>query len=201
MNRSPKLKNRSGMTAIETAIILVAFVITAAAFTFLVLSAGFLAERSRADTSDGMQDVGSILQVEGDILAECNVTAKKVIGITFYVKLSQGSDPVDMVEDKLMMIYTNPRVNGVIYTYEKTGATTITEIMGDGDDRIEGGERWKITIDFSRVSSLPDFSGKAEDIYTQEYEVFQIEIRSITEPFLTVERVVPEVDEPVLIID
>ena len=37
-----KLNYRRGMTGLETAIILVAFVITAAAFAFVVLNMGFL---------------------------------------------------------------------------------------------------------------------------------------------------------------
>ncbi len=36
------LKNRRGVTGLETAIILVAFVITAAAFAFVILNMGFI---------------------------------------------------------------------------------------------------------------------------------------------------------------
>ena len=38
MNQVKMLKNRRGMTGLETAIILVAFVMTAAAFAFVVLT-------------------------------------------------------------------------------------------------------------------------------------------------------------------
>jgi len=42
------MKNESGITALETAIILIAFVVVAAIFAFTVLSTGtFLTERSK----------------------------------------------------------------------------------------------------------------------------------------------------------
>ena len=54
MNQVKMLKNRRGMTGLETAIILVAFVITAAAFAFVVLNMGFLtAEKSQSVISSG----------------------------------------------------------------------------------------------------------------------------------------------------
>jgi len=54
MNHIKMLKNRRGMTGLETAIILVAFVITAAAFAFVVLNMGFLtAEKAQSVISSG----------------------------------------------------------------------------------------------------------------------------------------------------
>jgi flagellin FlaB len=51
-----KYKNRRGMTGLETAIILIAFVITAAAFSFVVLNMGFLsAQKTQTVISSGMQ--------------------------------------------------------------------------------------------------------------------------------------------------
>ena len=47
-------KNRKAMTGLETAIILVAFVITSAAFAFVVLNMGFLtAEKAQSVISSG----------------------------------------------------------------------------------------------------------------------------------------------------
>jgi flagellin FlaB len=57
VNQAKMLKKRRGMTGLETAIILVAFVITAAAFAFVVLNMGFLtAEKAQSVISSGMSE-------------------------------------------------------------------------------------------------------------------------------------------------
>ena len=115
-------KNRKGMTGLETAIILVAFVITATAFSFVVLNMGFLtAQKSQTVISAGMQEATSSLQADGDLIGESNVTSGNMTKTTFYVRLSQGKEPIDTAGDKLIITYSNTNVYGVIKDGTKTG--------------------------------------------------------------------------------
>jgi len=90
------------MTGLETAIILVAFVITAAAFAFVVLNMGFLtAEKAQSVISSGMTEAASALLTDSGMIAQfSNVTGDQsdicLTKLTFYLKLSQGHEPIDV---------------------------------------------------------------------------------------------------------
>ncbi|MCK4438851.1 flagellin, partial [Candidatus Bathyarchaeota archaeon] len=83
------------MTGLETAIILVAFVITAA-FAFVVLNMGFLtAEKAQSVIGAGMREAGSSMLTDGGVIGQrSNVTGDQsdicLEKLTFYLKLSQG---------------------------------------------------------------------------------------------------------------
>ena len=60
-----------GATALETAIILVAFVVVASVFAYVVLSAGlFASERSKDAATAGLDSVSSTLELIGDVKAD-----------------------------------------------------------------------------------------------------------------------------------
>ena len=63
------LKDESGITALETAIILIAFVVVAAIFAFTVLSTGtFLTERSKEAAYAGLQEVRGSMEIRGSVI-------------------------------------------------------------------------------------------------------------------------------------
>lgn len=199
MNRKPILKRRKGMTGLETAIILVAFVITAAAFAFVVLNMGFLtAQKSQTVISAGMEEATSSLQVDGDIVATFNTTAGNMTECAFYLRLSQGKNPVDLSANKLVMTYTNPRESGVIYDGSTNNCVTKNWKNNDTDSLLESGERVEIVVNFTAVTELADFSS---DAFTQEYEEFRLTIRPAQGSVLTLERDVPAINKEKMILE
>jgi len=129
------------MTGLETAIILVAFVITAAAFAFVVLNMGFLtAQKAQSVISAGMSEASSSMLTDSGAIAEfSNIDEPQgdidLVKLTFYLKLSQGHEPIDMDSSKLLGTYTNSRCHGIIYpsstdkgqaTYTTGAAATAT---------------------------------------------------------------------------
>jgi len=191
--------NRKGMTGLETAIILVAFVITAAAFSFVVLNMGFLtAQKSQTVISAGMDEATSSIQADGDVVGEFDLTSGNMTVCSFYVRLSQGREPIDTSGDKLIVTYSNPRAHGVIKDSTKTGAT-ITEIVGDSDTLIETGERWEVTVTFSTVAGASILN--STDVYCQSYETFRLELRPSQGSVLTVERTLPAVNSAIMILE
>jgi flagellin FlaB len=186
------------MTGLETAIILVAFVITAAAFSFIVLNMGFLtAQKSQTVISAGMQEATSSLQADGDITGEFDVASGNMTMCTFYVRLSQGKQPIDTAGDKFIVTYSNPREYGVIKDGIKAGAT-FTQVVGDNDGLVEYGERWEVEVNFTAVAALADFTDAA---YSQSYDTFRLELRPSQGAVLAVERTIPAVNTEIMILE
>ncbi len=204
-----KLNKRSGMTGLETAIILVAFVITAAAFAFVVLNMGFLtAEKAQSVISSGMSEASSALLVDSGVVGQFGSTGGDQADIdltklTFYIKLSQGHEPVDLDDSKLVATYTNPRCHGEIYNANAT-IMTIQGVNSDGDSLCETGEKFKVTINFAQINmttGVDPAQTSQDDVYTHPYEEFRIELRPSAGAVLTLERQIPAVYSTIMVLE
>ena len=101
-------KDESGITALETAIILIAFVVVAAVFAFAVLSAGtFSTEQSREAIYSGLEQVQGSLELRGGLIARAAVTGSTgtITDVVFTVSNVAGGEPVDFTTvDKVVVI-------------------------------------------------------------------------------------------------
>jgi len=208
INKKDTLSKRRGMTGLETAIILVAFVITAAAFAFIVLNVGFLTgEKSQSVISPGMSEAASSMLIDSDLVGQFNQTGGDQADIDleklwFYVKLSQGHEPVDMDDSKLVATYTNPRCHGELYNSNGT-IMTVTVINGDGDTLLEPGEKFKIEINFGELlaAAVTPVPATQDEVYTHPYEEFRVELRPAMGSVLAIERQLPAVYADVMILE
>lgn len=94
-----KIMNRDeGFTGLEAAIVLIAFVVVAAVFSYVVLGAGFFTtQKSQEVVYTSVEMASSNLEVIGDVygLNGTSTDATKVKYIRFTVGLSAGGSPVD----------------------------------------------------------------------------------------------------------
>ncbi|AMD30611.1 archaellin/type IV pilin N-terminal domain-containing protein [Acidilobus sp. 7A] len=68
-------RNRKGMVGIDTAIILIAFVLVAAAVAFVTLDMGMTsAQKAKQTMESGLQESSTALQVDGDVMAYVNTS-------------------------------------------------------------------------------------------------------------------------------
>ncbi len=181
-------RRRRGVTAIETAIILVAFIIMAASFAFIVLNMGFIvSQKSQSVVFTSMREVSSGIQIVGDVKGyfqldndQSNVNLTKIV---FYIRLLEGHEPVDASSGKLMVTYTNSRCHSLIYETNGTVTTLIT-INGDGDPLIEWGEQFKVVIDFTQITDnmVDPPTTSIRDRFTHPYEGFRIDMHPPTPP-------------------
>ena len=203
------LANRKGITGIETAIILTAFVITASAFSFVILNVGFL-------TSDKAQTtvISSMKETSSSIIADAGVTgyfSNTTVAdqdevcleeILFYIKLAQGHEPIDCSDDSMVITYTNQRGHTVVYSDSILNGTvtTIQTITGDSDSLLELGEKMQVYIDFKQIDStnVKPVPAVHTDVYGKPYETIRIEIRPIVGAILTMEKEIPAVNAPVM---
>ncbi len=91
------LRDESGITALETAIILIAFVVVAAVFAFTILSAGtFTTERSKEAVYAGLEEVRGSLELRGSIIANGITSTNSITNVVFTVANVAGGQAVDM---------------------------------------------------------------------------------------------------------
>lgn len=199
------------MTGLETAIILVAFVITAAAFAFVILNMGFLtAEKTQSVISSGMSEAASSMLMDSGLVAYFANTSSGPVQqgdicltkVVFYIKLSQGHEPIDCDDSRLVATFTNDRTHGEIYNSNGT-VMTITKANGDSDTLLEVGEKFKVEVDFSELplTAVDPNPGSYPLLYTHPYENFRIELRPSQGAVMTIERQIPAVYSQVMTID
>jgi flagellin FlaB len=151
-------KREEGVTGLETAIILIAFVIVASVFAFVVLSTGlFSADRGKDTVFAGLEKARGSLEVRGavtvaDINSDGAITNAGADTIVFSLANSVGGaavsvDPAATTNTTVLnYIDADGRDSDVTYTVAKT--------MGDGDDLLEVGELFQITIVIPAGSTL-----------------------------------------------
>lgn len=128
-------KNEQGQAALETAIILIAFVVVAAVFAFTILSAGNAStDKGKAAINAGMQSVESSLAVKGAVIAAG--TSNKVTDVTFTVGVSGGSSPIKT--DQITITYRDSKVNEAAASVEwkklvDAKGTSDTTVLNPGD--------------------------------------------------------------------
>ena len=151
------LRGERGITGLETAIILIAFVIVASVFAFVTLSTGlFSAERSKETVFAGLQKAQSNLELHGSVVITDTVLTDHDTDpttpdaatdgtITFQLALAAGGAPISLdpasTNNRVVMnfIDADGRVQDLNYT--------ATAVVGDGDTMLEAGELFTIAID------------------------------------------------------
>ena len=132
-----------GITGLETAIILIAFVVVATVFAFVVLTTGvFSSERGKETVFAGLEKARGTMEVRGGMVVTS--TAGAVDDIQFAVSTAAGGDPIPLdptaTTNRTVIAYRDP------VTVDNDVAFTIIPIIGDGDSLLEPGEVTVINI-------------------------------------------------------
>ncbi len=157
MRKLFRLFNREdGITGLETAIILIAFVIVASVFAFVVLSTGlFSAERGKETVFAGLEKARGNLEVRGALTVtdtDDNGTVDSSDEVVFNVALAAGGFPISLDPTA----YTNTVVVNWIDAQDRVPdiGYTVTWILDDGEDLLEVGELAEITVNPPAGSTL-----------------------------------------------
>ena len=157
------LRNEKGITGLETAIILIAFVVVASVFAFTVLSTGvFSAERSKETIYAGLQEARSSLEPRGALIAYsggAGAATETVWKVSFIVAPAVAGEAVDLTppysaddsgtdpdivasaEYRTIVSYTdqNQFLADVPWSVDFIGESS-------GDNLLEAGEKAEITV-------------------------------------------------------
>lgn len=141
------LRDEKGLSALETAIVLIAFVVVASVFAFTLLSAGtFSTERGKEVIYAGLSQVRGSLELKGGVVAMTDTT--NVITLTFTVANVAGGEPIDLTpksditaNNKVVINYRdkNQAQTDLLWTVKWLGGS-------DGDNLLEVGELAQIKI-------------------------------------------------------
>jgi flagellin FlaB len=98
-------KNKRGIVGIEAAIVLIAFVVIAAALAYVVINMGFYSAQTAKSTIDkGIQEATSALELDGFIVGKTNATGTIAITqLAIPIKLAVGNEQVDMAKNTVVV--------------------------------------------------------------------------------------------------
>ena len=141
-------------TGLEAAIVLIAFVVVAAVFAYVVLGAGFFTTQKAQETIyKSVEQSTSNLLLIGNVygLSSNNATISE---IRFSIGLAPGAPPVDVT--KLTVAFSTPSSNLVILTHGVNASETVftTKDGGSGPSLDSMVQNQQIEIAF-KVAPVP----------------------------------------------
>jgi flagellin FlaB len=93
------VRNEDAFTGLEAAIVLIAFVVVAAVFSYVMLGAGFFATgEAQRTVHTGVGQATSNLEVSGPVVVTADSSAAKLGAISFFLQLAAGGASVDMTK-------------------------------------------------------------------------------------------------------
>ena len=91
------IDKQQGITGIETAIILIAFVIVASVFAYVVLSAGlFSTQEAKEAIHSGLQEARSTIEIKGNLYGRMENSVLQEVYFT--VSTTTGGDGIDFTD-------------------------------------------------------------------------------------------------------
>ena len=199
------MNHEKGITGLETAIILIAFVVVAAVFAYTALSAGlFSTQKAQEAVYAGLKEAQSTLELRGGVIATANTTgaAGTIKQISFVVANVLGGEAIDFTAPTLDSDNTglsdSTSTNVVVLNYQDEDQVandlywTISKLgNADGDELLESNERFEITVGSGTAGSA---GGNLIDALTTDLTVkktFNLEILTPVGAVLVIERTTP----------
>ncbi len=187
MEKIQRLLNRTarseqGITGLETAIILIAFVVVATIFAFVVLTTGvFSAERGKETVFAGLEKARGSMELRGGVVVTATGTTLAVEDIQFAVATTAGGEPVPLnpsgSTNRTVLAYRDDNIVDNDVTF------TVVNIVGDSDTLLEPGELKLLTINLATgVSPAPTLDPN---------ERFTIEVQTPVGATLDITRTMP----------
>jgi len=148
-------RREEGITGLETAIILIAFVTVASVLAYSVLSAGiFSAERGKQTVYSGLDQAQSSMQLRGSVLA-MSADQTKVDTVQFTLASVLGDEAVDMTD-------TSENNNNVVINYTDNAihvenvewTKTLLGTERGGENMLDPGEAMLITVTIPETATL-----------------------------------------------
>jgi flagellin FlaB len=100
-------RNDEGFTGLEAAIVLIAFVVVAAVFSYVVLGAGFFTTQKAQETVyKGVEQSTANIQMIGNVYGLATAADANITKISFVIGLAPGASPMDLT--KMKIVFSTP---------------------------------------------------------------------------------------------
>ncbi len=176
--------NQMGITGLETAIVLIAFVMVASVFAYVVLSAGlFSSQKAKLAIHQGLGQSSGSINLRGNIIAK--MVGGNVTEIYIPVAAVSAGEPTDFTDtgspnNKVVVSYSDSTYLFPSINWTLTKLSTV-----NSDNLLDENELFQITVDLSALS----FNGTSVSV--RAYNRFLLEIKPPTGAVLAIERTVP----------
>ena len=178
-------KKQKGITGLETAIILIAFVIVASVLAYVVISAGlFSSQKAKAAVNAGLEQTGATLELKGNVIAK--MTAGVVDTLYLTVGLVPGGTAVDLTDSAAGKNMVTISYSDVYQVVPSVNWTKTFLNSNNGDDMLDPGELAQITIDLTAINAAA-----APGHTVGPYTTFSISVTPPDGSVLPIERTIP----------
>jgi flagellin FlaB len=191
------LKAKKGIVGIEAAIVLIAFIVIAAALSYVVINMGFFTTQKTKETmQSGLEESLSALQLDGVVTGKTDAT-NEIEYVIFPVKLAVGKADLDLKNESvivsvylpgetLMNIYNGSVVTSNVTWTQLSSALSLGDdeakfamYNSDSDSVLESTEKAFLVIKLGSTHTISD------------YETVKIEVKTAKGAALTVVRTAP----------
>jgi flagellin FlaB len=119
-----KAKNSSdAFTGLEAAIVLIAFVVVAAVFSYVVLGAGFFTtQKAQEAVYKSVEQSTTNLQMIGNVYGLASTPSSGIDEIKFSIGLAPGAPSINL--DKLDIVFSTPNTTPIIITRGTAASTS-----------------------------------------------------------------------------
>jgi archaeal flagellin FlaB len=178
---SIKNRNEDGFTGLEAAIVLIAFVVVAAVFSYVVLGAGFFTtQKSQQVVHAGVTQAASNIVVKGNVYGIATTTSAGIDTLQFDLGLAAGGLPVDVAN--IQMVYATAADKPVTIPYATGTSPSTSHWVVSG--RSTGATDLIMEGQYFTIQLMPASALEAR-------ETFSLEIKPENGAALGIERTVP----------
>jgi len=185
-------RDERGITGLETAIILIAFVVVASVFAYTVLSAGiFSSQKGQEAVYSGLEEARATMSVKGSMFAYG--PGGNVTGVSFCLVNTLEGQAIDLTpgggngttDNVTVISFTDASQHVADVAW-----STLFVGVNNGDVLLEDEEQVIVTVDFT--------DGDATVAGLDIYDSFIIEVKPVTGACLVLERTLPGRIDPVM---
>ena len=182
-------RGQKGITGLETAIILIAFVTVASVLAYSVLSAGiFSSERGKSAVYAGLSSAQSSMSLKGSVVG--TGAGGELTSVTFNLALAISGDSVDL--GKIVMNYWDVDMGVTALTLDTAhlGTAAPTTTAGDWSYALSDGTDGAILNGTTTALIVVVLPAAAS---VQSYETFTLQLNPPTGASITLQRTLPPI--------
>lgn len=189
-----RIKEEQGITGLETAIVLIAFIIVASVLAYVVISAGlYSAQKAKSAVNAGLEQSGSTIELKGNVIIEMNTETNTAVSLLITVGLVSGGTQLDLTDtvpdaegkknNKVSLSYVDS-VNQI-----PSLDWTVNFINSHGSDfQLDPEELAQIKVDLTK---WVDAEGNENTIEIGPDTSFSLEVKPPDGAVLPIERTIP----------
>ena len=161
----PFMPDQRGITGLETAIVLIAFVVVSSVFAFAALSTGlFSSDVAKQTIQAGLAETRGTLELKGSVIAKVTGTTGTtgvVTTILFQVSNAAAGEAIDLTPGNTVIKYSD-KDQTVNMTSSTNFSSTNIANFGDSDSLLEIGEVFEIELLTLTTQLEPDLGTNQE---------------------------------------